>query len=82
MTDAYRSYMIRVRRRIEPPTAVRLELEDLVGGVKGAVSGQEAEHLAERLLALLDRPAPATSPDPRPANPPGATGDDAGNSVG
>ncbi|HUQ44733.1 MAG TPA: hypothetical protein VM451_10045 [Candidatus Limnocylindria bacterium] len=82
MTDAYRSYMIRVRRRIEPPTAVRLELEDLLGGVKAAVSGPEAEHLADRLLALLHRPVAAASPDPRSARRPDATRDDEPSSAG
>ena len=65
MTDAYRSYVIRIRRRVEAPTAVRLELEDLLGGGRAALSGRDAERLADRLGAILHPPAePPADADP------------------
>lgn len=63
MEDAYRSYVIRVKRRLEHPEAVHLELEDLNGGRRTALSGVEARTLADRLVAMLREPGVAPGGD-------------------
>ena len=52
MIESYRSYVIRVRRH-SPDSGVRLDLEDLLGGRRVAVTGEEANILAERLQAMI-----------------------------
>jgi hypothetical protein len=57
--DAYRSYVIRVRRRSTGDPggdrgATRLDVEDLIGGAKTSVSGIPAEALADQLERLTD----------------------------
>lgn len=52
MIEPYRSYVIRVRRRATD-TAVRLDVEDLLGGQRVAVVGDEARVLADRLRAMV-----------------------------
>lgn len=53
MTAPYRSYVIRVRRPTDGRDAVRLDVEDLIGGGHVAVVGEEARTLAERLLSMV-----------------------------
>jgi hypothetical protein len=76
MTEAYRSYVIRIRRRTDLHAAVRLELEDLVGGGRAACSGPDAEQLADQLVALLRPPAAASAVDPAPGSDPIDPGQD------
>ena len=52
MLESYRSYVIRVRRRATD-AAVRLDVEDLLGGRRVAVMGDEARLLAERLRSMV-----------------------------
>jgi hypothetical protein len=54
VTDAYRSYVIRIRRQAVPGDSIRLELEDLVDGHRAALNGDEARALSDRLLAVFD----------------------------
>jgi hypothetical protein len=63
MIESYRSYVIRVRRHTDDD-AVRLDVEDLLGGRRAAVSGDEARVLAERLDSMI-----ASGGDPRPVRP-------------
>ena len=53
MAAAYRSYVIRVRRLTDGRDAVRLDVEDLIGGGHAAIVGDEARTLAERLLSMV-----------------------------
>ena len=62
MVPSYCSYVIRVRRPTGGRDAVRLDLEDLLGGGHVVVVGDEARTLADRLLSMLDI-APAPGPD-------------------
>ena len=57
MVASYCSYVIRVRRPTGGRDAVRLDLEDLLGGGHVVVVGDEARSLADRLLSMLDGPA-------------------------
>ena len=85
MLESYRSYVIRVRRRATD-AAVRLDVEDLLGGRRVAVMGDEARLLAERLRSMIanDDVQPGTrpadhlgagdhgpAPDPSPSPAPG-----------
>ena len=63
-SDIYRSYVIRVRRRLEPgpephPTT-RLDVEDLLEGGTATMSGEAASSFAASLERLVD----AARPDP------------------
>jgi hypothetical protein len=75
MVESYRSYVIRVRRHADQ-AAVRLDVEDLLGGRRVAVTGDEARLLAERLGSMIANggdPRPiANAGDPRPIRPGGA----------
>jgi hypothetical protein len=53
MAATYRSYVIRVRRLADGRDAVRLDVEDLIGGGHAAIVGDEARTLAERLLSMV-----------------------------
>ncbi len=75
VTESYRSYVVRVRRRDDSPDSLRADIEDIIGGRRTALSGPAARELAEGLAAAL---ADAPEPD-RPAlgldeghQPPGA----------
>jgi hypothetical protein len=61
MAATYRSYVIRVRRPVDGGDAVRLDVEDLLGGGHVAVVGDEARSLADRLHTMI-----AGTPDVRP----------------
>ena len=65
--DAYRSYVVRVRRRggdgPGPDPVTRLDVEDLLGGGVASVSGEPASALAERLERLVDEGRPAAAPE-------------------
>lgn len=52
MIESYRSYVIRVRRHTDDET-VRLDVEDLLGGRRVALTGDEARVLAERLRLMV-----------------------------
>lgn len=56
--DIYRSYVIRVRRRLDPgaerQASTRLDLEDLLDGGTATLSGETASSLAESLERLVD----------------------------
>ena len=71
MTDAYRSYVIRVRRRLDPPKGIQVELEDLLGGGRAAISGAEGYALAERLRSLILGPAADGNAEPAERQGPG-----------
>ena len=79
MIESYRSYVIRVRHRATD-AAVRLDVEDLLGGRRVAVMGDEARLLAERLRSLIatgggDEARPGgrgEAADPGPLEEPGA----------
>jgi hypothetical protein len=70
MIESYRSYVIRVRRHADDD-AVRLDVEDLLGGGRVAVTGDEARVLAEHLGAMI-----ANGVNPRPVRPSGTVGTD------
>jgi hypothetical protein len=74
MIEPYRSYVIRVRRPADGRDPVRLDLEDLIGGRRVALLGDEARSLAERLQSML---GDAAEPRP-PARPGGPRPDDPG----
>jgi hypothetical protein len=69
MDGSYRSYVVRVRRPGHARDVVRLDLEDLLGGVQVAIVGDEARSLADRLGSLIRRRT-ATDPRDRRASPP------------
>jgi hypothetical protein len=77
MIESYRSYVIRVRRHTDDG-AVRLDVEDLLGGRRVAVTGDEARVLAERLGSMIAnggsprtvRPSGTVRADDSPAAPP------------
>ena len=52
MIESYRSYVVRVRRR-QSDSAIRLDLEDLLGGRRVAVTGDEARILADQLRSMI-----------------------------
>ena len=64
--DDYRSYVVRVRRRIGPDgsgdasPSTRLDVEDLLEGGTATVSGEPARSLADSLERLINagRPEP------------------------
>jgi len=58
MTESYRSYVIRVRRRIDPPASTRLDVEDLLGGRRSVITGDAARNLADDLENLVTGPGP------------------------
>jgi len=60
----YRSYVIRVRRRLAGGDGVRttLDVEDLLGGARATVSGEPASALAQRLQRLVEKDAPRRPP--------------------
>jgi hypothetical protein len=71
VVETYRSYVIRVRRRGDLDDSVRLDVEDLLGGRRAALNGDEARTLADRLTDMVGGAArPPTdevaSPDPAP----------------
>jgi hypothetical protein len=51
--DAYRSYMVRVRRRGVAPDSVRIDVEDLIGGGRTQLTGGAASELAAGLAAAI-----------------------------
>jgi hypothetical protein len=51
--ENYRSYVIRVRRRVEPTAQIRLDVEDLLDGRHAAVKGEAARDLADVLETLV-----------------------------
>jgi hypothetical protein len=53
VVETYRSYVIRIRRRHDLPDAVRLDVEDLLGGGRAAINGEEARSLADRLTEMV-----------------------------
>jgi hypothetical protein len=53
MTDGYRSYVVRVRRRGSADDATSLDVEDLLGGRRGAVTGEAARDLATGLETIV-----------------------------
>lgn len=80
MAETYRSYVVRVRRPALAAEAVQIDVEDLIGGERVAVNGDEARSLAERLKDLVvnagntaDRPEPERPdrPEVASADPPG-----------
>jgi hypothetical protein len=89
MIESYRSYVIRVRRHTVDD-AVRLDVEDLLGGQRVAVSGNEARVLAERLGSMIAnggnprpvRPRGSVRADDSPAAPPAAERDSLGGPSG
>lgn len=78
MIESYRSYVIRVRRRATDQT-VRLDLEDLLGGRRVAVVGDEAQLLAERLRLMIASGdvQPEAQPEGQLPRPPGQVKDSA-----
>ena len=63
MTESYRSYVVRVRRRRDPGGVVRLDVEDLLGGRRATLSGAAANGLADDLEQLVgSEPAPDALP--------------------
>lgn len=69
--DRYRSYVIRVRRRLGPSTnnQTRLDVEDLLRGGRATVSGDPAASLAESLERLVESgESGQPAADPRDAN--------------
>jgi len=62
MAEAYRSYLIRVRRGRNRQQAVRLDVEDLLGGLHAAIVGEQAAELDDRLRSLVGpiEPEPGT----------------------
>ena len=75
--DGYRSYVIRVRRRLGttggPASTTRLDVEDLLEGGTASVSGDSARSLADSLERLVDAARPLLPTDPATAEDP-ATG--------
>ena len=65
MTDAYRSYVVRVRQQRDDGPGIRVELEDLFDGARALLHGAEALAFADR-MRLLVQPA-AKLPDSRRA---------------
>ncbi|MEO5704584.1 MAG: hypothetical protein ABIZ52_09085 [Candidatus Limnocylindrales bacterium] len=67
-SDAYRSYVVRVRRRFKDPApdghdsvaefATRLDVEDLLGGSTATISGATADAFADSLERLVDLSLP------------------------
>jgi hypothetical protein len=53
VADDYRSYVVRVRRSGRASRAVRLEVEDLLGGRRAAVTGSPAEVIGDRLEEIV-----------------------------
>jgi len=71
-SDAYRSYVVRVRRRVAPSSddvtpagevTTRLDVEDLLGGSTATMSGPSADTFADSLQRLVELAPP---PDPAP----------------
>ena len=78
MVDTYRSYVVRVRRRQDPGTLVRLDVEDLLHGGRGALSGDRARQLADGLELLVgdaDASAGPAADGRAPGAPEGPGGD-------
>jgi hypothetical protein len=73
MPDKYRSYVVRVRRSRDQGDAVRLEVEDLLGGARSTLRGPAADDLSLALDAALSDPNRPTTPGPsgRPGSTPG-----------
>lgn len=69
MTDNYRSYVVRVRRRKQQPDSTRLDVEDLLGGRRGIVMGDAARDLADDLEALVGEPPASSVLEPSPDPP-------------
>ena len=65
VTDGYRSYVVRVRQRLDDGPGIRLDLEDLLDGGRASLHGTEALVLAERLRSLVQPAArqPESSAD-------------------
>ena len=64
MVEAYRSYVVRVRRRAVAGDTVQIDVEDLIGGGRVAMHGDEARSLADRLqLLLVEGVAPTADTD-------------------
>lgn len=53
MPDGYRSYVIRVRRRDDPPGAVQLVVEELLGGIRIVLTGEPARKMADDLQRIV-----------------------------
>ena len=53
MPEAYRSYMVRVRRRGVALDSVRIEVEDLLAGGRAQLTGGAATTLADGLAAAV-----------------------------
>lgn len=53
MVETYRSYVVRVRRRADAAEAVQIDVEDLIGGGRTGMNGDEARWLAELLRSLV-----------------------------
>jgi hypothetical protein len=53
MTEGYRSYVVRVRRRGVTPDGIRIDVEDLIGGRRTALTGSAARDLADGLEAAV-----------------------------
>jgi hypothetical protein len=65
-SDAYRSYVVRIRRRRRGLTegiVVRAEVEDLLDGIRARVEDDRAETLAADLEGFVDASRP---PPPAP----------------
>jgi hypothetical protein len=54
MDETYRSYVIRVRRRADADEAVQIDVEDLIGGGRMGINGDEARWLAELLRSVVE----------------------------
>lgn len=74
--DAYRSYVIRVRRRAPRdaasagrPGPTRLDIEDLLGGSTATVSGEAATVFADSLERLVETGRQAPPPARRRPDP-------------
>ncbi len=67
--DGYRSYVIRVRRRVGTTDgqgpSTRLDVEDLLEGGTASVSGDTASSLASSLERMVEagRPVPPADPE-------------------
>jgi hypothetical protein len=80
MVDAYRSYVVRVRRRAIAADTVHVDVEDLMGGGRLAMHGDAARSLADRLQSLVLEGGPPSAdtgaigqpPQPIDAAPPDA----------
>ena len=53
MGHSYRSYVVRIRSRVESPSAIRVDVEDLQSGSRVQVTGDAGAQFATELIQIV-----------------------------